>query len=294
METAPAAVALPARSRRRRTHVIQPRRIGVVGTLRESFSYRWCVPYFGRLYLRKRYQRTWLGFAWILIKPGFNMVTKIMVFKGILNVGTGKVPYVVFFLIAQASWQLFQEISIWATRSLEIGRNLLQRIELPKLPMVFGAIVPGSIEFFVYAGAAAAAVAYYVVRAGTFYLHLGWWTILTPLGLLLIILQGVGVGLVTSGASARARDVRYSLHFALGFLYFATPVVYPLSQIPPNWRPVAELNPVTGSLEMVKDGLFHSHELTGAAAAVAVGGTAILWALGYALLRRSLKQRQAA
>lgn len=272
--------------------VIHPRRGGFAGALEELWLFRWCIPYFGRLYLRKRYRRTWLGFLWVPLKPSFNIVSKILVFGGIVGISAGKTPYPIFFLIATASWQLFAEIALWATRSLEVGRIALTKIELPRLPIIFAAIIPGSIEFFVYVGFAALGLGYYLVRSHTFYLDLGPQSVLVLAGLALIIVQALGLGLVLAGSPGR--DVRFSLQFGLSFMYFVTPVLYPLSKVPPKYRPLAELNPLMGSIEMVKDGLFKSHELTLAASLVAVGGALALWAIGLWRLERIRVRRAAA
>jgi len=290
------AVALPLAAGRRwrgRAHVIEPPRAGFIGALNELWLYRWAVPYFGRVYLARRYRRTWLGFLWVPLKPGFNMASRILIFGGVVGITAGKTPYPIFLLIATAAWQLYAETVLWGTRSMEMGAKMLQRLELPRLPMIFGAVVPGSIEFVTYSLFAAIGLGYYLLRAHKFYLHLGIQTLLVPAGLTLIVLQAVGTALVLSGASARARDIRYGMHFGLNFLYLATPVLYPLSRVPAAWRPLAELNPVMGSIEMVKDGLFDSHELTTPATLVAIIGAAMLWAIGIWVIHRSEVRRRA-
>jgi lipopolysaccharide transport system permease protein len=290
----PRAIAEPvaaAGGRPRRVHVIEPRRAGIRSLVREAVANRWCTMYFGRLYLKRRYRRTWLGFMWVPLKPGFNMASKILVFGAVIGISAGKTPYPIFFLVASAAWQLFAEVAMWATRSIDVARNHLNRIELPRLPIIAGSLLPGSIEFLVYVIFAGIGLLYYLIKAHVFYLSLGIQTLLVPAGLALVVLQAIGLGLLTS--AFRGRDLRYSLQFGLSFLYFVTPVVYPLSQIPPKWRPLAESNPVTGAIEMVKDGLFNSHELTLSASAVAITGTVVLWAAGLWLLHRSLARRRA-
>ena len=93
---------------------------------------------------------------------------------------------------------------------------------------------------------------------------------LLPLGLLVLMLLGLGVGVAAAGLGARTRDIRFGLNYAIGFLYFVTPVIYPMSTIPPKWRPVAELNPATGAIEMAKDGIFGTHSLSVPAALVSI------------------------
>lgn len=207
---------------------------------------------------------------WLPLRPGINLAMKILFFGGLIGISTGKTPYAIFFIVATAAWQLFYETSYWSLRSVELNRKVLARVPVPKLILVVAAIVPASVDFLVNISFAALAVAYYVVRADIFYLELGMRTLLVPAGLLLMILLGLGVGLITSGAGARTRDLRFAVGYFFSLLYFLTPVIYPITQIPEKARPIAELNPMTGAVEMVKDGLFQAHELSSDAVIVTV------------------------
>jgi lipopolysaccharide transport system permease protein len=261
-------------------HVVEPRRRGAVGRAREGWRYRYLIPYFGRRFLQKRYQRTWLGWIWLPLRPSLTIGTRALVFGGLIGVAVGKTPYILFFLIASSAWQLFAETAFWATRSLELNRGLLRKMYIPRLTPLAAAVIPSLVEFLIYVGMILFVVCWYLIRARVFYLELGARTILTPLGLLLSVVLGVGVGLWTSTLGAQARDVRFLLNYVLSFVYFLTPVIYPLSAIPHEYRPFAELNPMTGAIEMVKDGVLGTHSLTPDAAAVSIVATAVIWAFG--------------
>lgn len=258
-------------------HVLEPRRSGWFRAFREVWAYRWCLSYFGMSSIRKRYRRTWLGALWIPLKPGYNVASKLLIFGGILGVSSGSTPYPVFFLFAHAGWYLFFETAFWSSRSLELARPVLKRQELPRLPILLGALYLGFVESAIYVSFALVGLLYYFLRAHVLYVNITQRAVLLPVGMFFLLMLGLGVGLLLSVAGERARDVRFSLHFALSFLMYMTPVVYPLSQIPNQWRPVAELNPVTGAMQMTKDGLFGSHELTTPAAIVTIVATLVLW-----------------
>jgi lipopolysaccharide transport system permease protein len=267
--------------------VIEPRRAGIRAALGELVHFGWCIPVFGRLYMQKRYSRTWLGWIWLPLRPTVGAASRLLVFGSIVGITSREAPYPILFLIATAGWALFAESAWWATRSLEVGRTVTRSIELPRLPVMAGAVLPGLVEFAVYAALAVLAVLWYIARAGLVYVDLGWRTLLVPLGLLLIALLGGGIGLITAAVGARARDVRFGLQFLLSFAYFLTPVLYPLSLIPPRYRPLAELNPMTGAIEMVKDGLLETHELSRDAVLVTVIAVLVLWVPGVWLFHRA-------
>ena len=194
---------------------------------------------------------------WLPLRPGVNLVTRILVFGGLVGITAGKTPYPIFFIVATAAWQLFFETAYWSMRSIEINRKLLARVYVPRLVVISLRARPGVRRLpRSTSRSLRLAVLYYVVRAHVVYIEFGVHTLLVPAGLALMILLGLGVGLLMSGAGARARDFRFGIHYFFQFLYYLTPVIYPLTAIPEKARPFAELNPMTGAVEMVKDGLF--------------------------------------
>jgi lipopolysaccharide transport system permease protein len=278
-----------------RTYVIEPRKHSLRAAFVELWHFRWCIPYFGGNALHKRYKRTWLGFLWVPLKPGYNIASKMLIFGGVLGVSAGKTPYPIFFLISNAVWQLFAETAFWSTRSLELARGALRKLELPRLPVLASSLLSGSVEFFVYLVFAALGLGYYMARKGGFHLEFTRRSIyLVPAGLFFVVAIGIGIGLLLSGLGSRARDIRLSISWGLSFLQYVTPVLYPLSKIPPHWRPLAEANPVTGAIQMVKDGVFATHELTQSATLVTVVATLVLWIPGLWFFHRADVQERRA
>lgn len=270
-----------------RVTVIERRQPGVLSALAELWRYRRFTLYFGRAFLTKRYARTWLGFLWLPLRPVLNVTTKLLVFGGVVGITAGKTPYPIFFLLTSAAWMLFSETVLWSTRSLELNRSLLRSFHIPRLVVICSAVVTGAVDFAITAAIALAALVYYLIRAHTFYLELTLWSPLCiGAALWLIAMLGIGVGLITASIGARARDVRLGLTYGIGFLYFLTPVIYPFEAIPNAYKPLAELNPVTGALELFKLGLFPNEEVSPKAVAVTVAAVLALWVPGLWLFQR--------
>ena len=97
---------------------------------------------------------------------------------------------------------------------------------------------------------------YYFARYGDWYLVLGPQLLLLPVLGLLTLLLAVSFGLFTSVWQTRAKDVRYAVRYAMRFWQFLTPVIYPLSQVPEEYRLLISLNPMTGYVETFRWVLF--------------------------------------
>lgn len=288
-EIAPLAQPVPVPQRERRPSrpfVVTPRHAGFRPLATEMWRFRLVMSYFGRRFVQKRMARTWLGMLWLPLRPGINLALRILVFGGLVGISTGKTPYPIFFITATAAWQLFYESSFWSMRSLELNRKVLSRVYVPRLAVIGSAMIPAAVDFAINMSFVVLAVLYYVIRAHTFYLEFSIRTLLVPAGLALTVMLGLGLGLVMSGASARARDVRFAIHYIFQFLYWLTPVIYPITYIPEKIRPIAELNPMTGAVEMVKDGLFKAHELSPDAVIVTLVWVFLIWVPGLWLFDR--------
>lgn len=238
--------------------------------------------------MRKKTSRSLLGFMWVPLRPTISLMTKLLVFGGLVGVASGtKAPYPIFFLTTSAIWQFFHECAYWATRSMDVNRVALRAVHIPRMTVILSATIPALIEFAVYGSFAVGAIVWYYARVHTTYLALHQWSAVQVLGgLFLILMLGIGLGLITATFGARSRDVRFALAFVLSFGYWLTPVVYPLTQIPEKYRPIAELNPITGAMQLVKLGLFGGGDLSRDAVIVSVAATLLLWIPGVWLFHR--------
>jgi lipopolysaccharide transport system permease protein len=70
--------------------------------------------------------------------------------------------------------------------------------------------------------------------------------------MLLAMLFAFAMSLWTSVWQARARDMRFVLGYVVGFWYLLTPIVYPMSHLPPAVRWLAAVNPMAGPVEAFK------------------------------------------
>ena len=66
---------------------------------------------------------------------------------------------------------------------------------------------------------------------------------------MLTILLAFVLGLWLTVLDAYFRDVRLVLPFVLQFVFFFSPVIYPSAVIPPHWRLIFQLNPISGLMD---------------------------------------------
>lgn len=223
--------------------------LGFAGRLREVWRYRRILLFFAVRAVQTLYRNTRLGLGWLVLRPLAPVVVGTLVFGKLMQSPSEGVPYFLFFLVGSVAWGFFSEPLVRASRGLEVNRQLLTKLYVPRVILPAGQLAAGLVEPLVLLGVFAVAVWYYRVNYGVWY---GVDPLRIPVAVLatfLAILFAFAVSLWTSVWQARARDARYVLGYVISFWFFLTPVVYPLSMIPAKLRWLAVLNPMTGLVE---------------------------------------------
>jgi len=225
--------------------LIEPRAQGVSARAREVWRYRRMFRFFAARAVEKLYRRTVLGKAWIVLRPIIPLVMRVFVFGSLLNVsGKTSTPYFLFVAVGTAAWDLFASSVMWATRSLELNSGTLTRIYVPRLILPLATMVPGFVYFVVHLAVIVGTLVFYRFQHGVWYLD-ATWLFVAPVALVLIVLTALAIGLWTSVLGAGARDVRFGLSYVLEFWIYVTPVVYPLTIVPPDVARAMMFNPLS-------------------------------------------------
>ena len=174
---------------------IEPRLTGVGARAREMWAYRRMFLFFGRRAFEKLYRNTILGKAWIFLRPLVPLAVRVFVFGGLLQIGgQTKVPYFLFLAVGTAVWELFASSLMWATRSLQMNGAILSRLYVPRLILPVASMVPGIAYFAIHLGVIAAALVYYRIHDGVWYLD-STWLFVAPVAVVLILLFALSIGL---------------------------------------------------------------------------------------------------
>ncbi|HOD43493.1 MAG TPA: ABC transporter permease [Anaerolineaceae bacterium] len=225
-----------------RTIILRPSRGFSFLDFRELWIYRELVYFLTWRSLKVRYKQTILGAVWAVLEPFLTMVVFTIFFGNLAKVGSDNIPYPIWSYAGLLPWGLFSKALSDASRSLVANSHMITKIYFPRIILPLSSILAGLVDF---------AIAF-VVLIGMMLFYKQFptsavWTL--PLFLLLAMITALGVALWLSALNVKYRDVGYILPFLTQFWLFITPVVYPSSQIPEQWRLIYGLNPMTGVVE---------------------------------------------
>jgi lipopolysaccharide transport system permease protein len=224
------------------TLVLKPSKGWVSLNLGDLWRYRELVYFLTWRDILVRYKQTLLGAAWAIINPLMQMVVFNFLFGNMANISTGEIPRPVFTFAALLPWNLFANALGSASRSLVTNRNMITKVYFPRLVVPLSSVFSGLVDFLIAFVILLGMMVFYQVRFTS-----AMW-ILMPF-ILLTLVASLGVGLWLSAWNLHYRDVRYFIPFLTQFWMLATPIAYPLSEIPTQWQTLYSINPMVAVAE---------------------------------------------
>lgn len=234
-----------------------------------------------------RYQQTILGPAWFIINPLINAAVFTILFSRIIGIPTDGIPPMLFYLGGQLAWNYFANVLGATGNSLTGNAAIFSKVYFPRLIPPLALCASGLIAFFIQLGVFLAFWLYYFLFTpfGAAF-QFTWSFALLPLLLLQTAALGLGVGLILSALTAKYRDLQQLTSYLLQIWMYATPVIYPLSRIPEDWRWLVNLNPMTAIVELTRVNLLGVGSVTPAGLALSLLVTVALLAVGLLFYQR--------
>lgn len=259
--------------------VIRPSKGWTALDLRDLWQYRELMFFLTWRDITVRYKQTALGIAWAVIPPVFTMIVFSIFFGRLAGIPSDGVPYPLFAYCALVPWQLFAHALTESSNSLVANQNLITKVYFPRLVIPLSAVLGGLADFLVAFGVLIGMMAYYHVAPT-------WSVWMLPLFLLLVAGLSAGVGLWLSALNVRYRDVRYTIPFLTQVWLFATPIAYPSSLVPEQWRAFYGINPMAGVVEGFRWALLGTGKAPGALLAVSAVTALVILVSGLYFFRR--------
>ena len=225
---------------------------------RELWEYRELLYFLTWRDVKVRYKQTALGVVWVILQPVAMMVVFTLFFGNLAQMPSDGIPYPLFTFAALLPWQLFSRTITDTTKSLVTDQRLITRVYFPRLLVPTASSLAAMVDFAISMVFLLVMMLFYGYIPGISYLiHAVFWL---PCFFLIMVITALGIGFWLSALNLEYRDVMYTIPFLNQFLMFLSPVVYPISIVPEQWRLIYGLNPMVGVIEGFRWSLLGSGE----------------------------------
>lgn len=187
--------------------------------------------------IKVRYRQTILGIAWAILQPLSVMLLFGIIFSKFIKLPTDGIPYPLFYYSGLLPWTFFSSSLSFAIPSLVTNRELIGKVYFPREIFPLASVITALIDFGIAALIFVCMLVFYKVHITLNFVYI----------LAVIIIQIIftlGICLFASAVNVYYRDVRYCLPLLIQLWMFASPVIYPVSSVPKEFKAIYMLNPM--------------------------------------------------
>lgn len=234
--------------------VIRPQKGLLDLQLKDTWRYRDLLLMFVKRDFVAFYKQTILGPLWFFIQPLFTMGVYVFVFGELAGISTDGLPAPLFYLAGISAWTYFSECLLKTSTVFRDNASIFGKVYFPRLIMPLSIVVSNLVRFGVTLLLFILVMGYYGFFTDAEF-QPSWYLLTLPLLIILMALQGLGLGMIISSLTTKYRDLALLVTFGVQLLMYATTIVYPLSSLSGRMRTIISLNPMTGVIEGVRKGL---------------------------------------
>jgi lipopolysaccharide transport system permease protein len=232
----------------------------MLDNLRKLSTYRPLIQSLVARELKARYRGSVLGFFWSFFNPLLLLLVYTFVFTVVLPGGWDERlgPRALFLFCGLLPWTWFSSSLIESSNILISGGNLIKKVMFPAEVLPIVSVLSNLVHFLFGLIILVVFLIYY--KAPLQLSELVWF----PVVVLVQLLLSLGLALILSAMTVHFRDIKDILANVLTLWFFATPIIYPISQLndpasgTPGWaKTLINLNPFTHLAVSYQEILFY-------------------------------------
>lgn len=203
--------------------------------------------------IKSRYKHAILGFLWIFINPLVQMIVMGFVFYQVLkfNIKFNIQNYYPFLFSGLLLWNFFSLSLNKATSSIVFERSLIQKSKFPREVIPISIILSNFVNFII----SFLLLFIFLIINQNFSFLVPLNSIKFLLGCLNLLLLTIGISLFTSALTVFFRDIKFFIEAILLVWFYITPIIYPFSSIPQQYRIFFYLNPLTHIVSLFQNSI---------------------------------------
>lgn len=185
--------------------------------------------------LKVKYRRSVLGYLWSLLNPLLMMVVLSIVFSTLFRYDIPNYP--IYLITGQIIFTFFSESTTMAMGAITGNASLMKKVYVPKYIFPVSRVLSSFVTLLFSLAAVVIVMIFTRVPITPALL-------LFPLPLLYVLLFSMGMGMILSVCAVYFRDTNHLYGVCTTAWMYLTPIFYPVSVIPDQFRPLVQLNPL--------------------------------------------------
>ena len=229
--------------------VITPYRGWFDLNLYEIWRYRDLLWIFVKRDFTTFYKQTILGPLWFFIQPLISTIVFTVIFNRVAGIPTDEIPPFLFYMSGIIAWNYFSSCLTSTSGTFTTNAGLFGKVYFPRVIVPLSTVVSGlfrfGVQLLMFLG-----FYFYYLKLGKYQINPSVQILLfLPILIIQMAMLGQGLGMIISSLTTKYRDLNYLVSFGTQLMMYASPIVYPLSVVPENYKLYILANPMTPVIE---------------------------------------------
>lgn len=230
---------------------LKPRKGLIYLNFREIIAYWYLCTLFVRRDLVATFKQTILGPLWFVIQPVLTTITFTIVFGNLAGLSTDGLPKILFYLSGVTVWGYFSESLTKTSNTFDANQQMFGKVYFPRIIVPISVIITNLIRFGIQLLLFLLVLGYYLIVQPQL-VHPSCTIVFLPIMILTMAMLGLGLGTIISALTTKYKDLKHLVVFGVQLLMYASPIIYPLSELNGKLRMIIWSNPMTSVIHNFK------------------------------------------
>lgn len=192
-----------------------------------------------------RYQNSFLGYLWSLLKPLMMFGVLYIVFTKIIRLGNDIPFYPAYLLLGLVLWTFFVEATVAGMNAI-VGRgDMIRKVSIPKYTIVISSVLSAFVTFLLNM---VVVFVFMIFNNVPFQPSI----FLAILYIIELIVFCLGISFLLSALYVRFRDFSHIWDVILQILFYTTPIIYSLAIVPASFVKIVAISPLTQIIQDIR------------------------------------------
>ena len=229
--------------------IIKPNRSLLDFEISEIWKFKDLIALLIRRDFVSSYKQTILGPFWVVIQALAGSAVFTVIFGNVAGIPTDGHPTFLFYLCGNMAWNYFATVFGLGSNALQTNIGLFSKVYFPRLIPPLSQAFSSLFNFFIQLLVLFFAIWIYNSSSVASVSGPSPYIYLLPLIILQSALLALGLGFIISSTSVKYRDLNRLGALLTQFIMYASPVIYPTSEIPLKYQTYLSYNPLTFIVE---------------------------------------------
>ncbi len=228
-----------------------------------------------------KYKHSFLGVLWSFVNPLLQIAVYALVFQVILRSNIEN--YAVYLCCGLIPWQFFAASLTKGAWTVVENGGIIKKVYFPREILPISTVSSEAVNFLL----ASIIVLGFVIFGGvglTF--NVLWYVVILAVQYVVCL----GCAFLVSSLTVYVRDLNHIIGIFVQLMFYATPIVYAVSQVPEKFQWIVHLNPMAYIIEGYRNIFYYGTMPNFKGLAIALGMGLVLCLIGYAVFKKLEKR----